>query len=92
MIDVRANNYLLPLREESHDVPYVLTLGIQARAKMERTVIYNQLRDTFWDDRFRAMSYVELIELCNNLRIIHRKRAPKALYAAALTDYFREIS
>lgn len=92
MIDIQQNNYLLPLRGENIDsVDYVLSLGIKARARMERTPIHAELNDGFWVEHFRQKSHRELIALTKSLGLVHRKKAPKMYFVETLSQYFQKV-
>lgn len=76
MIDTTLNNYLLPLRGEDIDrVDFVLSLGIKARAKMERTPIFNELNKEFWIEHFRERTHKVLIRQAVQLGLVNNKRS-----------------
>lgn len=93
MIDVKKNNYLLPLRGEEHssEGTFVRDLGVNARIKMERAPVFNELQAFFWEDHFNKQTCPVMISTCQALNLHMPKPIKKEGLVTVLSTYFRQL-
>lgn len=89
MIDVKENNWLLPLNGETHNVDQTRWDGLQVRIAHEVPPIFHSLNTaSWWYDHFEQYGINDLRSMCKKLGI--QTSGNKNLLVAVLAKYWRD--
>ena len=92
LIDVGANNYLLPLKDEEYELTWSQQVWLSSMFRLEHAPIFHSLnRKAWWFDYFLDMEYRDLLKIWKGLGFRSKHRKTKDAYAADLCMYFYNL-